>query len=264
MRRLLLALLFVVVLLPGPPVIAQPSPRQIGERDAVTLAPARAYIFYRSPQKATLLFVRIPNEADRAEHAVARTAALARAQEAQRRRRVLCQPDPSAQRCRRLLAEPALTDESFDYPPVLDRNLVLVARNPPFSTETNNSYTYLVEVPPGRYVFYGQTDVAANVGLCLCMGSLSFEVPAGQIIDLGSIAALTIQANLSDPALPARLSGLPVTRADYRAAGKMPNFLSLYIGRHPEVPGVLRYERDVVIDARSGAGVGPVFPAAAP
>ena len=103
------------------------------------------------------------------------------------------------------------------------------------------------------------------------MGSVRFEAPAGQIVDLGIIRYSGSEAGVGVAAVitpavvpyasgmtrPARLDGLPVIPAELRAVDKIPNYLGGLINRHPALPGVLRYERDRVIDDRTGQAPTP-------
>jgi hypothetical protein len=181
--------------------------------------------------------------------------------------------DAAAYRCRRPRPAPeAPTRESAAATLAPERNVEIVYRNPTF-TEEDGRYTFLVAVAPGRYALYGQRDGngAGWAGVCLCMGSVRFEVAAGQVVDLGTITypaleaagardstnsaftgALESSIAIVPPDLqatpPARLSGLNIVPAQLRAAGKMPNMFGLYIDRHPALAGVLGYERDRVID----------------
>jgi len=146
-------------------------------------------------------------------------------------------------------------------------------------TEVAGSYVYLVEARPGSYVLYGQRDF--DVGVCLCMGSVRFEVDPGQIVDIGTISFPGLEAANARPsarqamttamensivltppqpgaAPPAVVGDRPVHPAQLRAAEKQDNDFGLYIDRHPAIPGVLRYERDRVIDGRTGAGPAPI------
>jgi hypothetical protein len=286
MKRAVIALLAGLML--GLPAHKASAQDQFGERSAVTIDPARAYIFFRAPRKMGLLFLRTPNEADRAAHETARAAAFAQARREFERRRMICRGAPTAFQCRRFSEETAPTEENFAFPPVtLERNFAGAGRNPPFTKEEGRTYTYLIAVTPGTYTFFGQMDLTATgvFGVCLCMGSLRFEAAAGRIVDLGTVTYPALEAigangahgfaftGLGPPSiaivpagegasLPARLAGLPVVRAEFSAADKMPNYLHLYLDRHPALAGVLRYERDRVIDDRTGTG--PVPPARAP
>lgn len=153
-------------------------------------------------------------------------------------------------------------------------------------TKEPESYSYLLRVKPGRYVFYGQLFVDANggtTGMCYCMGTVAFDVKPGVITDTGSFF---LSGSGIDPAFPPRADkvpgsemglyrpvagadlfgpvsyGLPDTlksypneRADFRAHGKLDNFYGIMLGRMPPVAGVLAYDRDKVVDLKAVAEV---------
>ncbi|HEX8624028.1 MAG TPA: hypothetical protein VF782_03005 [Allosphingosinicella sp.] len=131
--------------------------------------------------------------------------------------------------------------------------------------------TYLKAVRPGSYILYGNIGIGLNgahIGVCFCMGSLRFEAPAGQIVDLGLIQypdasvvkrpwGVTIFPVAPDMVVPARLTGLPRIAAEFRAGPKMPNWFGVEIDRHDAMPGVLAYDRDIPIDVRAGRPAAP-------
>jgi hypothetical protein len=99
------------------------------------------------------------------------------------------------------------------------------------------------------------------------MGSVKFEAKAGQITSLGDFLGLEwtdrealVQSNIyyqsfpnrtavpTDWSVPESLARYPHAKAELRAAGKRNNFLNAQLSRIPPVPGVLAYDRDVVID----------------
>lgn len=143
------------------------------------------------------------------------------------------------------------------------------------------NYSYLMQVKPGRYAYYGPLFVGPNgaaAGMCYCMGTVAFEVKPGTITDTGNF--FLVGPSL-DPAFPPREEkvpgaefglyrpvagseqfgplafGLPETlksypneRADFRAFGKLDNFYGITVGRLPPVPGVLAYDRDRIVDLK--------------
>ena len=259
---------------------------QFNQKETVTVDPQKSYIFFRSHEKIELQFLR---EVDPEEHAAwvaAREAGLARAQQhyerqaAEYRRAVeTCRNVPPP--CLNMQRPVPVTNENFAFSPAEADNFVSVTRGPQF-TRAEDDYTFLVAVPPGTYALYGPVTIAGNgaVGYCLCMGSVRFEARAGQIIDLGEIrypgndglrarGGLAVSGHVSSVevvpyaasmARPDRLNGLPVVPAEWRAANKMPNYFGVLIDRHPALAGVLRYERDRVIDDRTGADPVPLAP----
>ncbi len=252
---------------------------QFNQKDAVSINPQKSYIFFRTRQKMELQFLREVTPEEHAAWVTARSAALVRAQEHYERqsseyRRAVetCRNVPPP--CLTMERPVPVTDETFAFAPAESDNFVSVRRGPQFSRTGEDDYTYLVAVPPGTYALYGPVTVTGNgaVGFCLCMGSVRFEARPGQVMDLGEVrypaseglraqgqsaAAHTssVQVVPWDPAMarPDRLNGLPVMAAEWRAAEKMPNYFGVLIDRHPAVPGLLRYQRDRVIDDRTGA-----------
>ncbi len=133
-------------------------------------------------------------------------------------------------------------------------------------------FQYLHEVEPGEYTYYGALLFTGNgvVGSCYCMGSVKFEVRAGEITSLGDMmmmnwadndarskadvfyepvaGLITSPIDFSTPSIP---GGLPVVNAEFRAAGKMNNHYTAMVSRLPPMQGVLRYERDQVIDVKA-------------
>jgi hypothetical protein len=259
---------------------------QFNQTEAITIDPQKAYFFFRANDRRELQFVREVTPEQLATWRAARAQALARAVQsyelAARRYRdevEYCRDRP--QPCVVLQRPTPVTDASFAYPPPEADNFVSVERGPQF-TRVGDDNTYLVAVPPGSYVFYGPLirNGAQAAGFCMCMGSLRFTARAGQIVDLGEIRfpdqdVLNARASRPDaprtataeirpyaPAMtrPDRLAGLPVVAAEWRAADKMPNYFGVLIDRHPAVAGVLRYERDRVIDDRTGSDPVPLAP----
>ncbi len=136
------------------------------------------------------------------------------------------------------------------------------------------SFSYLLEVDPGEYTYYGALFVAPNgstVGTCMCMGSVKFTADAGVITNLGDFAmmqwfddeagrevnvlwdetsAKREPARPIDYSVPASLAKYDVVRAELHAAGKVDNWYGIMIGRLPPMEGVLAYERDRIVDVR--------------
>ena len=280
--RMILASVLLVV---GSQFIAHAAARdQFNQKEVVTVDPQKSYIFFRSRQKMELRFVRAVDARQQAEWEAARATALVRARE--RYQRQAANYESAVRRCRGV-PEPCInsdrpepvTDQNFGFPPPEVDNFVGVTRGPQF-TRAGDDYTYLLTVPPGTYTLYGQIASGANgavVGTCLCMGSVRFEAPAGQIVDLGEIrypaaealrgrATIPMGTRLSSVEVvpyaasmprPDRLAGRPIVPAELRAADKMPNYFGILIDRLPAIPGVLAYRRDRVIDVRTGGDPAP-------
>jgi hypothetical protein len=55
--------------------------------------------------------------------------------------------------------------------------------------------------------------------------------------------------------VPPKISDWPREGATLQAVGKMPNYFATFVTRLGPIEGVLSYDRDVVIDARTGLAV---------
>jgi hypothetical protein len=143
---------------------------------------------------------------------------------------------------------------------------------------------------PGHYVFYGPVATFPQpLGTCLCMGSLQFELRAGEITNAGMVTLNFLAARepgkvtgqvmpkteldlpedlnlvswtppVEGAAVDPRLAAYKVVAAELRAAGRMPNYFGVTIDRLTGLPGVLGYRRDQVIDSKSGEAVAPFNP----
>jgi hypothetical protein len=255
---------------------ASAAPEQVGQRADVKMLPGLSYIFFRSAERLDVQFVLEATPAQRAEYETNRAQAYAQARSRYERQFARWQREETQCRgndaayCRYRPERPVeVTPETFAYPPIEMVNMVAADRGPQF-TRAEGENTYLMAVRPGTYILYGAIAVADNgpVGVCLCMGSVRFDVPEGRIVDLGEIryspdrtreiprrnmtSQFVVPATASSPR-PERLAGLPVVPAELRAAGKMPNFFAVEIDRHPPIDGVLAYDRDRVVDLRTEA-----------
>lgn len=253
-----------------------PHGEQFNQRAQVTVEPDVSYIFFRTPARVPIQFIREAGAEERASYETDRAIAYERARA--RYERALTRYQRDEELCRRR-PEPfcrtrpperpaEVNQQTFAYPPIEAVNLLSVGGSRVFE-RSETEVAYLIAVRPGYYSLYGNIEVTGSgpVGVCLCMGSVRFEAPAGRIVDLGTInspdfaeddnrASRRMNSQQVVPAaagamLPARLAGLPVVPAELRAAGKVPNFFAVEIDRHPPIDGVLAYDRDRVIDLRA-------------
>jgi len=283
MRRLAQACAALLALaLPAAGALAQERPaKRPGE---LTIDPQRAYIFFRSRENFGISFVREVTEARRPEWTAQRAAALARARADYdrrapqwRREEAQCRGSPAPECANRPPMPVMPTEENFDYGPLVTGDMVTVAQWQ--RAENSSASFFFAEVEPGSYVLYGRvstTPDSGSTGVCQCMGSVRFEVAAGQIVDMGELRYPRLAAGQEEPtfgpnrlasmevvppdpsmALPAGFGGHPVVPALLRAAGKMPNYYGIEIDRLNAIPGVLGYERDRVIDLRTGSAPAP-------
>jgi hypothetical protein len=252
---------------------ADAQPRdQYDPRDQVTIDSARSYVFYRTNLRGAMLLLREVSDSDREATRIAsftRARATYERRQAQwERSRVRCQREPTPD-CPERPQE--VTLETFPDPAPDSSRWVEIWWQPRFTAgDEGNSYFRALE--PGSYILYGNVMLGNNgsgMGVCLCMGSLRFEARPGEIVDLGEIRytvdptpgrterGVTVVPYAPTMTVPARLAGLPRAPAEFHAAGKLPNYLGVEIERHPALAGVLDYERDQVIDVRTGSRVPP-------
>ena len=256
------------------PACAQGGTRvQFNAKEVVAPEPGSAYIYYRATDaKIAVVFLRTVTEAQRAEYLKKREAALAAAHEKYLKK--LTSWEESMRQGGVGAAGPKPvepTEQSFAFPAAELDNLFYADPGRVFLNEKPH-YAYLLRVEPGEYTFYGPINQFAqpmmDTSLCMCMGSVRFTAEAGKIVDLGEIGTESTPAaeTLSDKTalqfhwridptlalsrLPDRLPKIPVMKADFRAADKIPNYLGIRIDRLVAMPGVLAYQRDRVIDLR--------------
>ena len=176
------------------------------------------------------------------------------------------------------------TDLNLAFPALDRENMVTIGPFNRFSKAGGRS-TFLHLVRPGRYVFYGPVNIAAGVGgTCMCMGSIAFDVKPGQIVYAGmmklnwmderakakaegrplpktefdlpdAMNMISWDVPTSTEGLDTRLSSYKISVADLQASGRIPNYFGLQIDRLTEIPNILRYDRDRIIDGRTGATV---------
>lgn len=252
--------------------------KAVADGKAVTFNPAKAYLLLRSDSQQSLYLMKVPTPDDDARYAALHAEALAKAQRKYLKQRAaydravadaakLPKGTPRPQ-----LPEPPVepVDATFAFTPfglMADVGIGPINR---FAKDKGAS-TYLQEVTPGEYRVYGPLSVmpaGGAIGMCFCMGSVKFVARAGEIVDLGVIlAADAAKAPDGDSSMPRvgafsafltpapadmpldpRLAGTTVRRAEYRPVGKLPNYYGVEVGRIPEMPGVLHYERDRIVD----------------
>lgn len=243
-----------------------------------TLPPDKGYVFVHGPNALFFRLIKEPNEAERAAYDAQRKAAFETAKRKYPRQLRSWQGDRDIALKAHMKfdrpppAEP--TEANFSIGPIESRLLVGVGAGTYAKQKGDpGDYSALVALEPGTYRYYGTINPVPGrstpVGMCTCMGSVSFTVEAGKIANLGDFLWLgwadddagrlsSVEWKTDKPphpadyTLPARLAGIPSAPADLRAAGKIDNFMGLMVGRMPPVPGVLGYQRDQVLDLKAG------------
>ncbi len=169
------------------------------------------------------------------------------------------------------------TAENFSIEPIEARNLATFGYTSIYNkSAAPRSFSYLTKMKPGRYVYHGPmwAGPQGSFGTCYCMGSVAFDVKAGVITNSGNFFAVAASAGQSAAAavdmaavryeLPASLQALPNVQAEFHASGKYDNFFRGTVGRMPAVAGVLAYDRDKVIDVKTGLPAAGMVRAAVP
>lgn len=147
-----------------------------------------------------------------------------------------------------------LTEDNFVYPEFGQLAQAFIGSENRFKKAAGGRSVYLQSLTPGTYRYYGPIiSLGSNgiVGPCYCMGSVKFEVKAGQITDLGTVAAGTIVPFQDGMEIDDRIKDWPRETADLRAVGKIPNYFGITIMRIPPIPGVIAYQRDQIVDLKA-------------
>jgi len=262
--------------------------KHVKDSPTVTLDPAKAYILLRTPNAMPMHFVKIASTEDQIAYDKLRNEAFAEAKEdyvkdlAKYERDLGLAKKTSGMKTPKKPIEP--TEANFQFTQFAQMaNFTMGPFNRFYSKDGG---TYLHAVTPGKYRIFGQVDPLVGIGVCYCMGSVTFEAEAGKITDLGTMGldlansgpaekgdsssprvaayALALEpVNDLTPVDP-RLKSLPRISADLRAAGKMANYMGIAISRLPAIKGVLSYQRDRIIDKKAVATEAKISPAATP
>lgn len=286
-RSILAAALSLAALAAASPVLADKDPeiapyRPLEEKNFLsgkaTIDPSKGYFYLHGKGPAFGVFLRIPDEQDLADYRFLTEKAYAKALRSYERAVASYDNDAKIARNvgRPVPALPVRPDAAtFSIGDIGLRTNVPVGPFSRFSKASGES-SFLEEVKPGTYIYYGPLASGPNgaMGTCFCMGSVRFEVKAGQITDLGDFLKVApdwasqalsdldpkAREQLSGPqtphfGLPASLASYPSVQAKFHASGKLNNFVGAMVSRMPPVPGVLAYDRDVAIDVATGERV---------
>lgn len=241
----------------------------------VTVAGDKAYILMRADNLTPLYIMKIPSADDRATYDRLRAEAFQKAREQYLQEKKSYDAAGSDGKA----AKPVeVTEASFSYPAFEQLAGFSMGVTNRFAKGKDGLSTYLEEVTPGEYRVYGTlTQGSGSMGVCFCMGSVAFTAKAGEVVDLGSIGMVPIgingqaasgknatrevqqsggadlrrsffEATPSDVPTDPRLAKAKIVAARFRPVGKLPNYFGVLLARIPAMPGVMRYERDKIID----------------
>ena len=280
MKRISLAIAAAAALVLPAAAQAQ-TVRQFNRKDlTIQVDPALSYIFYRMGTQSAMIFIRKPVEADFGAWRDARAKAFDKAMKKYQKeyrawQSAMKQWDQQGDGGHGGMTKPVKpvmpTDDNFAFPVIEFLTMTEGLITPAFFKE-KPLFGFLLAVQPGTYTVYGSVMAFGGnfVGVCMCMGTVEFDAKPGEIVDVGyfgvpGVAAggklpriqpyakpLETEIRPFDGPLPARLQGLPVHPAVFRAAGKLPNYFGVTIDRLHPMPGVLAYKRDTIIDVRTG------------
>ena len=267
---------------------AKIEPRAVEEKDVVSgktkLDPAKGYIFISGTARQFGTFLRVPDEATRAEWEKDRQKAFGKALKSYRSSYAQWQADAAVRAANKVKAEDPPVEpilETFQFDPIDTRDQV--GFGPQFVYAKGETVSYMQAVKPGTYIWYGPVLGGAGLpagGVCTCMGTVRFEVKAGAVTDVGNWLGAAPQPDeaerlnfervnekriaagkkpLPTPVrpdikfgLPASLKDWPSVQAEFHANGKLNNLFGIMISRLMPVPGVLGYHRDTIVDLRTG------------
>lgn len=268
MIRLALALLALALPL-ATPLLAKDIPGVVQLRTPpAALDPGKAYLLFRSSTAKNGLarfvhvFLRVPTDAEVAAYEAARQAAYDKALPAL---------------TKQANGEPIPTIDLFPFAYEGATNLFPVRAG--LFLEDSDMRTFLVEVPPGTYVLYGNASEGDYLQTCNCLGTVKFDAAPGRITQLGSLyldkvlgdsplpylednrgpsmskyiwplGQAFVPANADTPA-PATLSAFQIEPAEFHAVGVF-HEPGVSINRLAPIPGILGYDRGKVIDLRTG------------
>lgn len=247
----------------------------VPDKPTVAFDSSQAYVMLRSDTQMPLLLMKVPTAEDQAAYDRLRAEAFAEARTKYLKKkadydRAVRASAKTGYAVPEKPVEP--TEANFEFTAFGMMALVSLGPLNRFAKGDGGASTYLQQLTPGEYRIYGPVLYGAQgvmAGTCFCMGSVKFEARAGEITDLGVIlakatAAKPTQGDSSSPIpitipdylgpapasmpLDPRLAQFKVQRAVYRPVGKLPNYFGITIGRIPEMAGVMRYDRDRIVD----------------
>jgi hypothetical protein len=254
----------------------------VKDKPAVALDPAQAYVLVRSDVAIPLHLMRVPSAEDQATYDRLRAEALVEAHAKyvkklasyERDQKAYDNTPKGAQKPKKPEKPVEPTEANFEFTPF---GLLTGVSIGPFNrfakgSDGDKSSTYLQQLTPGRYRVYGLMSVMPNgaMGSCFCMGSVAFDVKAGEITDLGRFTsrelpkrdggdsakpvplAVEFKPATAGTPLDPRLAKMSASPAVLRPVGKLPNYYGMTIDRFPAIDGVMRYDRDRIVDLTTG------------
>ncbi len=250
--------------------------KAVADKPQIVLDPAKAYVVVQADYQLSPLLMRRPSADEAAKHAAKRAEELAKEHDKwakkhaswEKEMATLAKAPPSITRPKEP-QEP--TEDNFSWPRYEQVHTVGIGPQNRFAKGDGGSSTYLQEVEPGEYLYYGNVVMGLPGGICACLGTVAFKAEAGKVTSLGKLrlpwidslrgpkeqrikttldlpegvtALAFAPAPFSDPRVPAAM----VVAAGFTPVDRLPNWFGLEIDRVMPIEGVMRYERDKVID----------------
>ncbi len=275
MKNLLLALMVPIFFINMPAAAKGKDPNApvlLEKSESLQLDPSRAYILFRGTVKTILspFLMRELSKAEIDDYIKQRDKSL------------------GERSAKEIAKNPDLSVENHQFVYEGPPNIVEILGKKAYDKEDVKP-TYLVSVPPGKYVVMGAGN-GYFILTCYCMGTVKFEAKPGMITDLGlfiyggvfgrepspspesvgypelsgyvgkiennlppqSIIAMAIRPYADGMPIPVELNGFNIVQARYEAVGKLPNYIHTSNYRLAPLPGVLGYESGKVIDLKTG------------
>lgn len=258
--------------------------RIVGDKqEPLTLDPAKAYILIKADSIVMPTLMQVPNKDQAAAYARQRAEALTKEHGKWVKRHANWETEMKrwAKGMKKPIEPVEPTEANFGFPEYERVHSVMLGQQNRYSKD--GASVYLQEVPPGEYLFYGQANV------CACLGTVSFEAPAGKIVPVelrltfidaikntpkesrpktaldlpaGTSQFVLGAAEVADPRLPAAA----IVRPAFKPAGTQPNWSGGEIDRVMPMPGVFHYARGKQVDERATAAApdAPPMPAERP
>lgn len=284
----------VLIGVPEPALFAEPVELKNLEKGKYSFDDSRGYIYLHASTRQVGTFLKVPDKEDIASYErdweeafeKAHKKYLRRLKNWEKRKELAAKTN---KKIREQPEEP--TRQKFSIGSIYTRNSVFFGPDYVFDKDKKAGfYSYLQDVNPGTYIYYGPIYNNVEVGMmgtCYCMGSVQFEVKPGIVTNLGnfllaapdfdSLKGTAMPADINVPTgfsgvkvrpvafgttvdytVPESLVGYSVEEADFRASGKIENHFGVTVSRLPKISGVLDYQRDTVIDLKASATKAPV------
>lgn len=234
--------------------------------------PAYGYIYNHGTLRFNGMFLKVPDEQDIKEYEAEWQKKFVKAREKSLKRLKEWESDVAVAKKSEMKPpeKPVeVTEENFSIGDLETRTRLIIG--PQYVFSKADGYSYLSQVQPGTYIYYGQLLVGQNggyAGTCACMGTIKFTVKPGVITNLGDIFSQISFDNFGIPVklkpdykLPASLEKYPNENGEVFAYGKLDNFFGIMIDRLAPIEGVMAYELDKVVDLKATAAAATAGPA---